>query len=465
VGTIYLHQLRDNLRSLRFQVSLVVLLLFFVLNGLIYTMKTERLAVEDQMIEQSNADRYNQAETVNAAVSNGFTILSPPTGTEFIAEAGFNWFPETLWLTARTGSNPSLDNVRTTNNWMRRFDVLDWTLIVRYVLSFLCVVLAYNAISGELETGTLRLVLANPMARAAFLIGKFLAHLTTLSVSVLLGSLISLAMLTLAGQLELDWDLWRSYLLFLLAATMLAALFLLLSMGVSALARNSATSLVFLVTAWTVLVVIVPQASYLIATQTASVSVSWDDMNRLRDEAYAAMQRDGAIPRSRELAATDGYAAEQRFIRRAREIDEQVSQIWVQMERERVGQFRAAMAVNLLSPGYAFQYTIEALLGSGIQKVENFRNNGLRYREHLRDFLRARDQADADSPHIDFLPEFMSQAALDPSLIPKLDRKPVPWSTRFDNAVMPMAVLVLETALALFLALWAINRSDLAARE
>ncbi|MBT6147202.1 MAG: hypothetical protein HOH74_17330, partial [Gemmatimonadetes bacterium] len=31
--TIYLHELQDQLRSLRFQVSLLVLLLFFVANG------------------------------------------------------------------------------------------------------------------------------------------------------------------------------------------------------------------------------------------------------------------------------------------------------------------------------------------------------------------------------------------------------------------------------------------------
>jgi ABC-type transport system involved in multi-copper enzyme maturation permease subunit len=463
--TIYSHQLLDNLRSLRFQVSLVVLLLFFVLNGLVYTMKTERLVAEDQMIEADNARRYEQAETVRDAVDSGFAVLNRPTGLEFMAEAGFNWFPASLWLTPETGDNLSLDNVRTTNNWMRRFDVLDWTLIVRYVVSFLCIVLAYNAVSGELETGTLRLVLANPLARGAFLVGKFLAHLTTLSVSVLIGSLISLLMLSTAGVVELNWDLWRSYLLFLLATAFLASLFLLLSMAVSTLARNSASSLVFLVTAWTVVTVIVPQASYLIATQVSQVDSSWDEMNEIRREAWAALEREGSIPRSREVAAMDNYAAEQRFARRVQEVDKQVNRIWFQMERERVEQLRTAMAINLLSPGYAFQYFLEALIGAGIQHVEHFSAEGGRYREHLRQFLQARDQADPESPHLTFLPDFMSQAALDPADIPRFERSTVPWHVRSENAVVPMVVLVLEMALAFFLALWALNRADLAGGE
>ncbi|MFC1526443.1 ABC transporter permease [Candidatus Latescibacterota bacterium] len=459
--TICRHQLGDNLRSLRFQVSLVVLLLFFVCNGLIYTMKVERLTSEDQTIEADNARRYEQVETLGSAVDNSYAILNRATGTEFIAEAGFDWFPSSIRISPRTGDIMSLALVRTTNNWMRRFDVLDWTLIVRYVLSFLCIVLAYNAVSGELERGTLRLVLANPLARGSFLLGKFLAHLATLSTSVLLGSLISLAMLTAGGLVEMNWVLWRGYLSFLLAATFFAALFLLLSMGVSALARTSASSLVFLLTAWTVLIVVIPKASYLIATQSVDLVRGWGDVYQVWDESQAAMERDGSLPRDPRLAAQDGYAAEKRYMRHMREVDREVNQIGLQMQKERHDQYRAAMAANLVSPGYAFQYTVEALLGGGIQHVEQFLQAGTRYREHLQDFLRARDAADPDSPHITFLPEFMSDKQLDPSLIPRYQSSLVPWGERVANAVVPMVVLVLETALAFFLALWAFNRADL----
>lgn len=464
--TIYLQQLRDNQRSLRFQVSLVVLVLFFVCNGLVYTMKIERLIEEDRIIEAEDQRRYDQVTTVGAAAEHWYRLLNQETGVEFIAEAGFNWFPSNLWVTPALGSTIGFQSVRTTNNWMRRFEVLDWTLIVRYVLSFLCVVLAYNGVSGEMERGTLRLALANPLSRGAFLMGKFLAHLSTLVASTALGSLVSLAILALGGLVELSPGLWRSYALFLVAATLFAALFLLLSLAVSALARSSAAALVFLVTAWTVLIVVIPQGSYLIATQAVEpVGAFWEPMGRAREDALEALQREGTVPRDPALAARDGYVVERRFVQRMAQVDEELEKLRRAAEQQMLDQYRAAMRVNLLSPGYAFQYSVEAFLGAGVQWMTHFRDQGQRYRQHLQDFLRGRDAADPDSPHIYFLGAFLSQGELDPAQIPRFQTTPVPFSRRMESSVVPVVVLALETAMAFFLALWALNRADLAGAE
>ena len=312
------------------------------------------------------------------------------------------------------------------------------TLIVRYVLSFLCIVLACNAISGELKSGTLRLVLANPLARCAFLMGKFLAHLATLGVAVVSGSGSSLAILVFGGLVQLNGALCLGYLLFLLAAALFAALFLLLSMGVSIQARNSASALVFLVTAWTVLIVVIPQASYLIATQAVpGTGRWWEGMNELRNDTRVSLEKEGTMPRDQ-----DGYAVERRYVRRMQELDKELNQIMVDVEAQRRDQFRATMKVNLLSPDFAFQYSVEAFLGAGLQHVENFGQQGMQYREQLR--------------------QFMSSKKLEASHIPRFEPEPIRFADRAGNAVVPLVVLVLEATLAFFFALWAINRAELA---
>jgi ABC-type transport system involved in multi-copper enzyme maturation permease subunit len=211
MGDIFLHQLHDNLRSLRFQVSLGVLLLFFVANGVIYTMKTGSLTVEAARINTLNEERFDRVNTVQDAATNTYKIRSTEVGTEFIAESGSNWFLYAMYVSPSSGSVPGFGSSRTTNHWMRRFEVVDWTVIVRYVLSFLCIVLSYNAISGELERGTLHLVLANSLPRGSFLLGKFAAHLITLLVATALGSLISLLILVLGKVIELDLHIWQRY--------------------------------------------------------------------------------------------------------------------------------------------------------------------------------------------------------------------------------------------------------------
>ena len=466
MGAILIHQLRDNIYSLRFQVSLVILLVFFAANGVIYAMKMDRLLAEDASIEAHDEGRYDRGETVRDAADNWYRILSPATGTEFITEAGFNWFGHAMWLSPRTGMVPEgTDTVRSTNHLMRRFEVVDWTFVVRYVLSFLCIVLAYNAVSGEREAGTLSQVLANSLSRGRFLMGKFLAHLITLLVATLVGIVISLLILSLSGMVELNAPIGRACLLFLLGTLLYTSFFLLLGIGVSALSRSSASSLIVLITAWTALIVVIPHSSYLIAVRAEeSASGIWDQMWGVRNETFANLEREGISPRQADHAREDNYELEKRYAARLRDMEKELERMSKAAEQQQLRQYRLAWTVNLISPGFALQYTVEALLGAGVRRYENFVEQGWRYREGLREFIRARDAADPESPNILFLPNYMSAKKLDPNQIPRFSEQRLTFAQGVAGSVAPITILVLEAGLAFFFALLAFNRADILLR-
>ena len=463
MGAIFLHQLRENLISLRFQISLVILLMFFGANGVIYTMKTGNLADEVTRITRLNEERYGRVETTADAASTSYKIRCAEVGTEFMAEAGSDWFRYAMYVNPGSGEIPGFASSRTTNRWMRRFEVVDWAVIVRYVLSFLCVVLAYNAVCGERENGTLLLVLTNSLSRGRFLLAKVGAHLATLLAATLAGSLLSLLILVLGGVLEPDGEVWLSYAFFLLGTTVFITLFLLLSTGISALARSSASSLVLLVTAWTVLMVVIPQTSYLAAvTAVKSPGGTWQQIDTHEREVRTALQREGIEPRPPELARADDFALEKRYAQRIQEMEKGKDRIRLESLDQEIRQFEVARTVNMLSPGFAFQYSLEALLRNGIERFRSFTRQGWDYRETLRDFLRARDAADPDSPHVLFLGDYMSQEKLDPRHIPRFEAVPLPLGESVAAGLAPILVLVLETALAFFFALWAFNRAEAA---
>ena len=165
--TILLHQLHDHLISLRVQLSLLLVLSFFAVNGTIYAWRMETQTAVDTYRRADINRLYDGVETIRDAASTGYRVANEPTGTEFIAEGGFDWLWGGYWFSPRTGNLPFRTVGRDVNFWMSRFENTDWTLIVRLVLSFLCIVLAYDGISGELERGTLRQVLANPIRCAA----------------------------------------------------------------------------------------------------------------------------------------------------------------------------------------------------------------------------------------------------------------------------------------------------------
>jgi hypothetical protein len=109
---------------------------------------------------------------------------------------------------------------------MQRYEILDCAFVVRFVISFLCIVIAYNSVSGELESGTLRLTLANSLSRGSWLAGGFLAHLTTLVLALVVGTLVSLLILSLNGALNPGPEVYLGYLMVLLCSTFYIALFL-----------------------------------------------------------------------------------------------------------------------------------------------------------------------------------------------------------------------------------------------
>lgn len=461
MSIVYLQQLREHFASLRVQISLAVVLLFFALNGALSALRVAQLVQDEPLLRRDVEATYERVQTVASGAGAWLRLVNAPTGTEFMTEGGFNWFWGSVWLTAETGNFPSFYYARDVNLWMDHFESLDWTLIVRLVLSFLCIVLAYDGIAGETERGTLRLVLACPISRLRVLLAKYAAQLTVLTTAFLLGSLVSLVLLVLGADLPLTAGLLGKYLLYGAAVVVYLSLFLLLSLGISALTRSSVSALVLLTLAWAVLNVIVPHSSYLVAVRAVPVPVemgdaAWDYMSQVRQ----SLRDRGDEPRNPETARADDYAVERRY---ARALDEAEAEMYRRgrawLDR-RVESYRVARAINLLSPSYAFQYTVEALLGTGLAKRERFLQQAFAYRESLRAFLRERDAADGASPHLLFLPPFMSQAPLDGGWLPRLVERPLSPAQGLAAGVVPVVALLAETLAAFLFALWAVHRTD-----
>jgi len=61
------------------------------------------------------------------------------------------------------------------------------TTLSVYLVPLIGLLLSFDAISGEVERGTLALSLSYPLSRAEILIGKFIAHLSVLSFAIAVG--------------------------------------------------------------------------------------------------------------------------------------------------------------------------------------------------------------------------------------------------------------------------------------
>ena len=59
---------------------------------------------------------------------------------------------------------------------------IDWGFVTAVLLSFMGILFTFDAISGEQERGTLRLMLANSISRNTVICGKFLGAFFSISI-------------------------------------------------------------------------------------------------------------------------------------------------------------------------------------------------------------------------------------------------------------------------------------------
>ena len=376
---------------------------------------------------------------------------------------GVDWFDDRGSINLRSGGGaPGTGKTLTTNFNVERFEVLDWTLIGRLVVSFVCMVLAYDAFSGERERGTLRLLFANPISREQVLIGKFLTAWTCVLVPVVAGGAVALAIMSVQGAVDLDGRIGLAVLSYLLSTALFTALVLLLSMGASALAASSATSLAFLMLIWAGLTVVVPQVSYVIGVNAMEVLPWWGREDSLfRGDVVEELAKEGLSPRGREHGAHDNYAREREFAQR---LDASEKLAWQRRRaalQEQVAQYELISSTNLISPGYAYSQSVEALLGTGITRFWVFLDRVHDWGRTMRGFLQARDAADPDSPHVVFLADYMSEGELDHRNIPPFPRDPAPPWQALRYGMVPIVMLLMETLGAFLFARWAVRRMSL----
>ena len=123
-----------------------------------------------------------------------------------------------------------------------------------YLVPLIALLLAFDAIAGEVERGTIQLALATPISRTGFIIGKFFGHLSVLSIAILLGyGIAGAVVLSVAGGgLDSLGDLAR------LIATSIAlgAAFLAIGYVASASVSQTGTAAALSIGIWLVAVVL-----------------------------------------------------------------------------------------------------------------------------------------------------------------------------------------------------------------
>ena len=192
-------------------------------------------------------------------------IYRSPSPLGFIAEGHEKDLPNAFAVDAFELVGPQ--TILRRNYTLQRFDALDWVFTVGIILSFAAFAMTYDSISGEVETGTLRLCLSNSLPRATLLLGKYIGVIISLSIPLIIGICLNTLIISLFGVLPFELTYWLQIGGVVLFSVLYISVFATLGLFISCLTKSSSVSLVLLLLFWVCFAVFIPRTGGLLASR------------------------------------------------------------------------------------------------------------------------------------------------------------------------------------------------------
>ncbi|HEV2847226.1 MAG TPA: ABC transporter permease subunit [Thermoanaerobaculia bacterium] len=449
IATIARHEAGRLVSSFRFPLVSVLLVALLALTAVTSSERYDRDRRAQAAVAGNHAASL-QGLTVDGMAEVRHPAVRPPWRLSFAVDGGQAATPDVYEQALSPLVTPELRRAERGNDRLPGPSPLDWMFAIRVVLSLAAFLLGYDAICGERQSGTLKLVMSYPIPRWKVVAGKLAALWSCLAAPFLLGVALCGALLFALGEAPRGTaDLVKAGLVVLLGLWA-AAFFALAALTVSAAARTPSTSLSVLALLWIGAVVGVPALGYLLAHRLAPLPTEGKVGQRMQEvQRRTAREHAGREGRWRaaEWAAADGYAWERASARaetERRRLQEEVR--WWVIGRK-LGQARLAHGISSLSPALLIQDLGERLTGSGVWRDEAFLAQARAFRSVLEDRARKLDLADAESPHILFFKGYLSRRPVPPGAVPPFTFREVPVAGSLAAAGPAAALLALETLL------------------
>lgn len=170
-------------------------------------------------------------------------------------------FATTLLLAALALSLAFLGSAPTGNVGAGALDVVVVSLssLTIFLLPLIALLISHDAVVGEMERGTMILLLSYPVGRKQVIIGKFVGHVLILAFSTIVGYGAAAAALVITGPSILLAS-WYSFASMLATSIVLGAVFVAIGFLISSVVRDRGTAAGLSVGVWLVMVLVFDMA-------------------------------------------------------------------------------------------------------------------------------------------------------------------------------------------------------------
>lgn len=249
IWTITAREILDNLMSMKFLFGTVLCLVLVVISTIV--------SLQDY---QNRIDEYDTviAEFNEKPDAFYYKMYRKPEALSIFArgfEKRFGNVAELIYMPVQARGFMSASEGA---EFSAEFASIDFVFVVRVILSLLAIFLAYDAISGEYERGTLKLMLSRPVSRASIILGKLIAGSICLLIPLIMSFIIGILIVQLVGGVAFTPEEWVRISLMFVVTVLCVMSFYMIGLVVSSRTRQASTSLLILLLIWITGVFLIP---------------------------------------------------------------------------------------------------------------------------------------------------------------------------------------------------------------
>lgn len=364
------------------------------------------------------------------------------------------------------------------------FRFIDFGFIVMFVLSLFAVLFTYDAVNGEREQGTLKLVLSNSVPRAQFLIGKVAGAWIGLVAPISIPVLLSLLIVILSGVAFTGSD-WVRLLTLMGLSLLFFTFFIVFGVMISALTKRSAVSFLVSLVIWVGFVMIIPRAGVMAAgyiidvPRVAEVDAQHDayakdqwakfyDDSEKRWSGFNSDQDSLTQEELDQIMWEHMKAEDSARMLVERDINEYDRRLRESLRQRKLAQEQLALNLSRLSPASAFQLGAMALAGTDMSLKTRYEDAMSEHQQQFADFCEKKklETGTTGGIMLTISDEGFSVAGdrdnsgLDISDLPRFQQPKITYAEALAPAVTDFGLLALSVLLSFVIAFVAFLKYD-----
>lgn len=380
-------ELLEQLLSLRFAMACIICLVVVLSSTWVLT-KDYKEALADY---RTNIVLHkNEVEESNDLVFNGIKIDKPLNPMQIFFKGLDQELTATATLNAQ--SEPQFEASYEGNPVVFLFPPIDLLFFIGVVMSLLAIAFSYDAISGEKEQGTLKLLMSYSIPRDLVLLAKWIGGYLALVSPFLVSVLCGLVVVSLFPTVELRAQHWSALGLIMVCALLYLGAIYSLGIFVSTRTQLASTSITVLLMVWVLVVLIVPNIAPYIAAQIHPVrdfvlvdkqkyQIEREEEERFEKTWQEWEEKNEEAPDNVRWSTWPAMRRDQYL----RLIDHQ-DKINDQFLKQLDGQIRLGQYLSRISPLSSFAYAASDLAGTGISNRNRFLKTLPEYRREITTF-------------------------------------------------------------------------------